>query len=143
MISIKRVDSNNIPKAIEFLKSVPSIEQIDEQILNNACIALNDEKIIGCISFEKYDHRGLIRYFVFKKALPITFLEDLLECLENTAKEDSINSLVCVAESEQIEELFKSLKFEMINKKNIFIDEEHISNTSFSKAVFLSKELID
>ena len=141
MITIEKIDSSNFQGVIDFLKSVPSIEKIDEDILDNACIACNDEKIVGCISFEKYSDKGLIRYFVFKKVLAIEYLEDLMSCLEETAVNNGINKLVCVAECSQIEELFKNLNFVPITQKNIFINEEHVLNTSFKSALFLTKPL--
>ena len=68
MISVLKINEEWFSKTIDFLKSVPSIESIEENILKNACIALNDDKIVGCISYEEFTCKGLIRYFVFKKA---------------------------------------------------------------------------
>ena len=69
MINIERIDENYFNKTIDFLKSVPSIESVDDKILKNACVAIEDDKIVGCISYEEFGDKGLIRYFVFKKII--------------------------------------------------------------------------
>ncbi|UKI50439.1 MAG: hypothetical protein L6U99_03145 [Clostridium sp.] len=50
---------------------MPSIKEIDDDIISNAIIALDNNKIVGCISYEEYGLKGLIRYFIFKKILQI------------------------------------------------------------------------
>lgn len=141
MIRVEKINSVIFPTAMEFLKTVPSIENVDERILNNACIAYENDKIVGCISFEEFSDKGLIRYFVFKKVLSIEYLEALLKALEERAKDEQIHMLVCIAESSQIEELFTSLGFQPVEKKNIFINEENVKYTNFKSALFLYKEL--
>lgn len=142
MIKIEKVNSETMKNAVEFLTSVPSIDKLDENILNNACIAYDNEKIVGCISFEEFSDKGLIRYFVFKKVLSLEFLEMLLKALERSAREKELHSLVCIAECNQIEELFRSLDFKDVATTHIFINEEPINNTSFKNATFLQKDLI-
>ncbi len=141
MIQIEEVTASSKTMAEDFLKSIPSIENVDEEILNNAVLALDDDKIVGCISFEKFSEKGLIRYFVFKKVLSTDYLEQLLSRLEEKAKKNGIEMLVCIAECSQIEELFQSLSFQKLENKKIFLNEEKIENTSFHRARFLNKVL--
>lgn len=141
MIRVEKINLSIFSQAIEFLTSVPSIDKIDETILNNACIAFDDTKIVGCISFEEFSNKGLIRYFVFKKVLSLEYLELLLNALEDNARSKGIFTLVCIAECSQIEELFRSLEFYPVSESKIFINEENISNTNFKSALFLSKDL--
>ena len=142
MISVLKINEEWFSKTIDFLKSVPSIESIEENILKNACIALNDDKIVGCISYEEFGSKGLIRYFVFKKALDLDYLEKLLEELRKNALKNNIKEFICVAESDQIKDLFKSLNFKDIKESKIFIDEESVTNTNFKSSIFLNKLLI-
>lgn len=142
MIRVEKINASILNHTIEFLASVPSIDKIDEKILNNACIAYDDDKIVGCISFEEFSDKGLIRYFVFKKALSLEYLEELLKTLENSAREKGLKMLVCIAESSQIEELFRSLEFQTITESKVFINEENILNTNFKSALFLNKLLV-
>ena len=86
MIYIEKINDFYKDKALMFLKSVPSIENVDSGILDNAVIALEDDKVVGCISFEEFDDKALVRYFVFKKVLATNYLEMLLSKLEEKAK---------------------------------------------------------
>lgn len=142
MINIERIDDLHFNKAVEFLKTVPSIETVDDNILKNACLAIEDDKIVGCISYEEFSEKGLIRYFVFKKVLDMSYLSELINKLKTKAKENDIKEFVCIAESEQIKELFKDLEFNEIINKNIFIEEENVINTSFKASSFLNMYLI-
>lgn len=140
MLQILNVDESTYKAAYNFLCSVPSITDVDADILNNGVIVIDDDKVIGSISFELYDKKGLIRYFVFKKSLPNQVLRDLLVKLENNARKLNINRLVCVADNSQIEDLFKELNFSKIDSL-IFINEEKLSNTSFKSSSFLQKSI--
>ncbi|MDE6655650.1 MAG: hypothetical protein K2J85_01515 [Anaeroplasmataceae bacterium] len=142
MIRVEKINASILNQAIEFLTSVPSIDKIDEKILNNACIAYDDDKIVGCISFEEFSDKGLIRYFVFKKVLSLECLEELLHVLEDHAREKGLRMLLCIAECSQIEELFKSLEFEALKESQIFINEENVLKTNFKSALFLNKLLV-
>lgn len=142
MITVERINPSAIPNVMEFLKSIPSIDNVDDQILSNACIAYEENKIVGCIAFEEFSEKGLIRYFVFKKVLSMEYLESLLNALEQNAIQKGLRTLVCIAECNQIEELFQTLGFKPIQSSSIFINEENVLDTNFKKALFLSKALI-
>lgn len=142
MITVERINPSAIPNVMEFLKSIPSIDNVDDQILSNACIAYEENKIVGCIAFEEFSEKGLIRYFVFKKVLSMEYLESLLSALEQNAIQKGLRTLVCIAECNQIEELFQTLGFKPIQSSSIFINEENVLDTNFKKALFLSKALI-
>ncbi len=141
MINIEKIDANYFNKTVDFLKSVPSIESVDDKILKNACIALEEDRIVGCISYEEFSDKGLIRYFVFKKILDMSYLDDLLDKLKENAINNNIKEFVCVAESEQIKELFKNLEFNEINDKQIYIEEENVMDTNFKMSSFLNMYL--
>lgn len=140
MLQILNVDENTYKDAYNFLASVPSINDVDDSILRNGAIVVDDDRVIGSMAFEIYDNKGLIRYFVFKKSLPNSILIELLDKLEENARALNLDSLVCVADNIQIEELFKSLSFNIINSK-IFINEEMIENTNFKSSSFLEKSI--
>lgn len=139
-MKIEEINNSNSKMAYDFLSSVPSIDKIDEKILSNAVLAIDNNKIIGCISFEEYDSIGLIRYFVFKKAMSNEFLDTLVDKLEENAIKFSIDKLVCIADSKQIEDLFIGLGFYLIDEK-VYINEEKIENTSFKNSRLLCKKL--
>jgi len=140
MLQIVKIDENNYNSAYNFLKTVPSISAIDDAILKNGVIILDDERVIGSISFEIYDHIGLIRYFVFKKNLSRPLLKNLMEQLEENARSIDLYKIECVADNNQIEELFKELGFLKLEKK-IYINEDIITESNFSSSNFLYKEV--
>ena len=141
MISVKEIDDSTKDIVTHFLKSVPSIECIDDNILNNAVVALEDSKVLGCISFEVYGNKGLIRYFVFKKMLNDDVLNSLIDKLKDNGYKYNLDMFVCIAENIQIEELFSSLGFIKIESNLIFINEDHIKRTNFKNSSFLCKDL--
>ena len=141
MINIEKIDDTFFTKTIDFLRSVPSIESVDDKILKNACIALEEDKIVGCISYEEFGNKGLIRYFVFKKVLDMSYLNRLIDKLKENAVNNKIDEFVCVAESDQIKELFRNLEFNEITNKQIFIEEENVLDTNFKMSTFLNMYL--
>ena len=141
MINIEKIDDTYFNKTIEFLRSVPSIESVDDKILKNACVAVEEDRIVGCISYEEFSDKGLIRYFVFKKVLDMSYLGDLIKKLKEHAVDNNIKEFVCVAESDQIKDLFKNLDFNEINGKQIFIEEENVLDTNFKMSSFLNMYL--
>ena len=46
VISVLKINDVWFSKTIDFLKSVPSIESIEESILKNACIAVKEDKTL-------------------------------------------------------------------------------------------------
>ncbi len=141
MIQIEMVNENNYSFAHNFLTSVPSISEIDDNILKNGCIVVEGKKILGSIAYEDYDRVGLIRYFVFKKNLSDNILTNLMVELEKVAKTNNIEKLLCVADNNEIEVLFEALGFTILNKK-IFLNEEKIGGTSFKESKFLIKSIV-
>lgn len=141
MLSIEKINSNNLNIFCEFLNKVPSISKLDENILKNGIIAKEYNEIIGSISFEEYDRVGLIRYFVFKKKLDNKILDEMISNLIEIAKEHNLDKLVSIADNYPTINLFKSLDF-VENERDIFIDEEEIKNTNFKESVVLMRNII-
>ncbi len=140
MFEIQNVNETNFQQAFNFLNSVPSIATIDNEILKNGVIVFLQNKVIASISFEIFDNVGLIRYFVFKRDLDNIVLNHLLDALTDNAIKMNIKKLICVADNEQIEDLFKEFNFKTLDKK-IFINEEEVSKSNFSNSNFLFKDI--
>lgn len=143
MFEICKVDESTASNVKEFLLSVPSINEIDDEIIKNAILVKLDNEIVGVISYEKYDSKALIRYFVFKKALDDEVISKLFDKLKKEAQEDKIVKLYCVVNNEEVESLFKSLLFERINSKMIFIDEKPFSNINFENAHIMEHRILE
>lgn len=141
MLCVEKINNDNMEKIISFLTSVPSISTIDENIIKNSAAIIDDDKVVGSISFEQYDSIGLIRYFVFKRNMSNELLKNMIDSLNSTAIQKGITELVCIADNVPVFELFTELGFKEINK-NIFINEEKSINTSYGNSDFLSKRII-
>ncbi|MBQ3253100.1 MAG: hypothetical protein IJA65_00970 [Acholeplasmatales bacterium] len=141
MLCVEKINNDNMDKIISFLTSVPSISTIDENIIKNSAAIIDDDKVVGSISFEQYDSIGLIRYFVFKRNMSNELLKNMIDSLNTTAIQKGITELVCIADNVPVFELFTELGFKEINK-NIFINEEKSINTSYGNSDFLSKRII-
>ena len=139
MLQIESINESNYDLALQFIKSVPSITNISNEILNNAVLVNEDGRIVATIDYEEYDHVGLIRYFVFKKNLSIIVLEQLINKIIENAKAKGLNKLVSIADGDNVEELFKNLSFFEL-KKIVYCNEERLSN-SFSYSKFLCKNI--
>ena len=83
-ISIIRSEEISILK--DFLKGIPSIKDVNDNIIKNSVVIWNDSNIIGNISIELYDKVGLIRYFVFRKSIKDSFLHEMINILVLKAK---------------------------------------------------------
>ncbi|MGM9969180.1 MAG: hypothetical protein ACI35S_02155 [Anaeroplasma sp.] len=140
MISVEMVNDDNYNQIVSFLSAVPSISELDEQIINNSAIIIEDSKVLGSISFEQYDHQGLIRYFVFKKNMSVDILKKMISVLDERASSKDVDNLICVAENEMVYNIFSELGFDKLDKK-IFINEEKVNNTIYKDSEFLIKHV--
>lgn len=133
------INKDNYSMLKLFLANVPSIKEVDEEVLNNAIIAVEENKVVGCISYEAYESKGLIRYFIFKSIPQSSIFIDLFENLENKASSNGVKEIIGVAQDDQTKELFESLGFNPITGKTVFIDETNAQETQFKSAIFMSK----
>ncbi len=140
-MEFNNIDSSNYNLLKLFLTNVPSIKEIDDDIINNAIIALDNNKIIGCISYEEYGLKGLIRYFIFKNIPNSMTCEYLFNNLEDKIMKKGLNEIIGIAFDDITKELFKNLGFKEVEKENIYIDETRLENSKFRNSTFLSKSL--
>ena len=133
-ISIIRSEEISILK--DFLKGIPSIKDVNDNIIKNSVVIWNDSNIIGNISIELYDKVGLIRYFVFRKSIKDIFLHEMINILVLKAKELNINKLICISDNIDVENLFLGLNFIKTENK-VFFDEDIYTNIGFKDSSFL------
>ncbi len=107
---------------------------IEEEILANASVILDNNQIIGMMSFEQFGYIGLIRYFIFKKSIDSTLTIDLLNHVIQNAKAHHIDKLISIVSNQEVEEVFKLLGFQECDKNNIYIDETIFSNTEYKNS---------
>ncbi len=141
MFEIKKVTEENYGLAKKFLQNVPSIKDIDEDVLYNASLLYDDTEISGAVAFEKFHSYALVRYFIFKRHIDAEVIKELFLSLEESAKESNMKYIFSVVTTSDIESLFKSLSFTEIDKNKVFIDEEMFMNSKFKDTKMMIKEL--
>lgn len=138
MYSIKRVteaESDNFKeRVIDFLKDIPSVESIDEDVVENASVILDDETILGLLSYEKFTNFGLIRYFIFKSVISNENILDLFNDVIDSARMDEIDTLFSVIKKKEVEGFFGELGFNKVDKTKFVIDEENFLDSKYKDA---------
>lgn len=140
-MKIEKINEFNINKLKDFLLSVKTINQIDDNVLKNAIVILQGDDVVGAVSYEKFSSSGLIRYFVFKRTLENDTVISLFNKLESAAQEDDINILYCVVNNDMVEELFKQLGFEQSNIKKLYIDEDLFNMVNNDNVYIMIKKI--
>ncbi len=141
MFEIKRVTEENYGLAKKFLQNVPSISDVDDNVLENASLLFDDTEISGAIAFEKFHSYALVRYFIFKRHIDAQIIKELFLSLEDSAKEQNMKYIFSVVTTNDIEELFTSLSFTEVNKDKVFIDEEMFVKSKFKDTKMMIKQL--
>ena len=131
---IEKTTKNNIDKLREFINKVPTIKEIDEDILDNAVILRDSEEIKAIISYEDYSNKGLIRYFIFQKEVSFDYLKDMLEYLKEIARNKNIICLLSVVDQKELIAFFNNLGFLPFSIDDIYIDELSLGNTIYKNA---------
>ncbi|XMB67570.1 hypothetical protein RI065_03335 [Mycoplasmatota bacterium zrk1] len=138
MYSIKRVNSEEGVKlkesVIEFLEQIPTVESIDDDVVENASVLFEDDKVLGILSYEKFTNYGLIRYFIFKSVISNEHIFELLNDVIESARSNDIDSLFSVINKKEIENFFGELGFDKVDKSKFVIDEENFLDSQYKDA---------
>jgi len=130
---VEKINSDNKTMVINLLKNVNGLK-IEDKIIDNCLVLLNDKyDICGCISYEKYDNYGLIRYFVFKRNIEYTDLLLLYQSLEIELKKVNIKESIAIINSDEVKEVFKQLGFNKIDKDKVYFEETVFSQTNYNE----------
>ena len=114
---------------INFLSNISSVTEIDEDIISSGVALLDDNQVKGYITYEKFCEYGLIRYFIFQKNLPSSFITDMFSSLVLRAKNDEID-------------LFNELAFYQIEQDNFLINGQNLRGTELEEAKVLKFDII-
>ncbi len=140
-MEILRINKELLPKVKEFLMRIPSIREIDEKVIENASVIIDEDKIFGILSFEIFEKRGLIRYFIFQKTIGDEIIKELFNDVVKNASKINLKELIAIALKDEIQEVFISLGFKPINNRHVFIGEEPVRMTEFDKAMIMKYQL--
>lgn len=136
-MKILRVNKESENKVLDFISEAISVNDIDINIVKNASYVLDDEKIIGVLSYERFTNIALIRYFVFKEKVPLGLVIALLENVKQSAKEDNITFLLTIVTDENIKKIFEELGFINVEASDVYIDEVSFLNSKYKNAQIL------
>lgn len=134
-MQVEKVNDNNIELIRQFIKRIPSIEEIEEDLLDKMIVLRENENIKGIISYERYLNKGLIRYFIFQKDIPFDDLKKMVFQMIENAKKENVELLLSVVDQKELVNFFENLGFKSFSVKNIYIDETSLGNTIYNKAL--------
>ena len=138
---IENINENNKNIVLTFIKKIPTIEAIEEDILENIVLIRNEKEVLGIISYEKYSDKGLIRYFIFQKDVSYVKLEMLFKTMKENAKNDEIKHLITVIEEKELVTFFNKLGFKKIDTDKIYLFETSLVDTIYSNAIVMTNEI--
>ncbi len=142
-MNIKHINECDYNAVKDFLLSVKTIKDIDEEVLKNAIVVEEHGDVLGAVSYEKFGSKALIRYFVFKRNLTNDVVVNLFKMLESTALDDKIKDVYCVVNNGPIEELFNELGFSKDKYKYLFIDESDFDLEGNNNAFIMKKQIME
>jgi len=140
-IVVKIYDSTDYEKVMEFLQSVHALGEIEEDLFKNAVIILDEEEIVGMITFEMFRNKALIRYFIFDKDVPEQYLVEMYENFFESLKKKQVNRVFVIINNENIRQMFINLGFDEFPKESFFLTEESILNTKYKDAIVMVYEI--
>ena len=138
---IENINDFNKKLVDSFIKRIPTIMEIEKDILENMIIIRNDLSVLVMISYENYMDKGLIRYFVFQKDVSFEDLELLFNEMKKKAEKDEMKYLITVIEDEELMVFFEKLGFKKIDTKRLYLYETALIDTVYSKAICMIYEM--
>jgi len=116
---------------IDFLESVTTLTNIEEELFINSILIFNDDQVVGMISYELFRGRALIRYFIFDKEVNESLLVSMYERFFIKLKENNIEHVYVIISKEVIVEMFENLGFTIFEKDDFFLTENNIKDTKY------------
>lgn len=138
---IENINEFNKMLVNEFIKKIPTINKIEDDILENMVIIREENKVVGIISYEDYLEKGLIRYFIFQKDVLFEDLEKLFEEMKKKTINKGIKSLMTVIEDNELVNFFNKLGFKKIDVKRVYLSETSLGDTIYSNAICMIYEM--
>jgi N-acetylglutamate synthase-like GNAT family acetyltransferase len=129
---IKDYTLEDYDKVIEFLESVTTLKNIEEELFDNSIIIEKEDKVVGMISYEIFRGRALIRYFIFDKNVKESYLVNMYEKFFNKLKENDIEQIFVIISKDIIVDMFENLGFVEFDKDDFFLTESNIRDTKYS-----------
>lgn len=139
MFKIEECNESNMDLIKSFIGSIPSIKDIEEDIISNASVVKDEENIVATLSYEKISKSALVRYFIFNPKINNEIIYALLDNVLKKAKRNGIDKMYSISTCDEVYNLFKVLDFNKLDKKYVYIDEKLVSD--LKKTIFMYKML--
>jgi citrate lyase synthetase len=137
---IVSVNEENKENVLDFLKNFSLLNEINQDVIMNGEFVL-DEEIVGLLSFEEFNDLGLIRYFIFRKAVSEEVVLELFRRIIHKAQKKHLHSLITLVVKKEAIDIFKSLGFYELAKEDVYIEETNIESTKFKDAFVLKYDI--
>ncbi|NLD26039.1 MAG: hypothetical protein GX661_01615 [Acholeplasmataceae bacterium] len=139
-MKIVSVNDENKETVLNFLKDFSLLNEINQDVIMNGEFVL-DEEIVGLLSFEEFNNLGLIRYFIFRKAVSEDVVLELFRRIILKAQKKKLNSLITLVVKKEAIDIFKGLGFYELDKEDVYIEETNIEATKFKDAFVLKYDI--
>ncbi|ERJ12337.1 GNAT family N-acetyltransferase [Haloplasma contractile] len=140
-ITIKEYETEDYDKVYNFLDGIGRLKTIEDELFDNAVIILDDDEVIGMISYGMFRKRALIRYFIFNKEVDRDYLYKMYDKFFDKLKDNHIKTVFIIITTEHIKELFETLGFKDFPKDEFYINEEPINETKYEDAIVMYHEV--
>ena len=133
---ILEYDEKHYEGIINFLKRVPSLEEIDTDVIINSVLCIDEnDSIRGIISYEAFSDDVLIRYFIYHKKMADSEINELLEKIIQKVKELGFKRIISIVQLENMKNFFKKYDFSEHSAEMLFLDEERLLCRDDTKAM--------
>ena len=132
---IENINETNKKMLENFIKRIPTIKEIEDDVMNNMILMRDENKVLGIISYENYIDKGLIRYFIFQKDVHFEQLKILFDEMKKKSVNDGIKYLITVINENELVDFFSKLGFKKIMLENIYLNETSLINTIYETAI--------
>lgn len=135
MVKIEGCNESNINSIRDFILNVPSIKNVEDEILKNTFIIEDDSEILGTLSYERFSNCAMIRYFIIKKSISNGLIIELFsKMLDNI--DEKIEKIYAISLDNNVYNLFSGLGFMRLDKRFFYLEESLISNDDNSSIMF-------
>lgn len=138
---VKLYDPKDYDKVMNFLHGVHALKEIEEELFNNAVIIVNNDEVVGMITYELFRQKALIRYFIFDKDIEEKYLIDMYEKFFQNLQEKNIGKVFVIINNENVKQMFIDLGFREFPKDSFFLTEESILETKYKNAIVMYYEI--
>lgn len=136
-MEIKDINDEYCEMATSFLKKSSKINKVNKEILKNGSGIIEEDKILGLMSYEIFDDSALVRYFIIRLDLDFQVVEKLMNEITNKLKKKNVKRIFAIIDNQELKKLFLRNNFIEIDNKNIFIEENKMSNTQYKYSYVL------